>query len=185
MRTEKKQRTHEKILDVAARLFRERGVEGASVDDVMANAGLTRGGFYAHFRDKSALLGAAIEVAFVEARRNLLGGDESRGAAWLERATGRYLNRRHLESPGFGCAIPALGGEVARSERSVRSSFTRNLSVLLGEMTERLDGSQSAARKRAIATMATWVGAMTMARAVNDPALADEILATCRREILE
>ncbi len=183
---EQKERSHRKILEFASRLIRERGARAASVEDVMGAAGLTRGGFYAHFRDKSALVAECIDVAFVEAKKNLLLGDDmhARGRSWLEHATRRYLSRAHIEAPGEGCAIPSLSGEIARGEPELREAFNRNVESLLAEMEGRLKDASRPARQRAIATLALWAGGLMLARAVTSPALADEILEACRTEIL-
>jgi TetR/AcrR family transcriptional regulator, transcriptional repressor for nem operon len=183
---EQKERSHRKILAFASRFIRERGARASSVEDVMGAAGLTRGGFYAHFRDKSALIVECLDVAFAEARRNLLLGEGTsvRGRAWLEHATRRYLSRAHLEAPGEGCAIPALGGEIGRGDEALRDAFTRNIQALLGDIEQRLATASRPARRRAISTLALWVGGLMIARAVNNPELADEILETCRSEIL-
>lgn len=183
---EQKERSHRKILEFASRFIRERGPRASSVEDVMGAAGLTRGGFYAHFRDKSALIAECMDVAFVEAKKNLLLGEDmpARGRAWLEHATRRYLSRSHLEAPGEGCAIPSLGGEIARGDPQLRETFNRNIESMLTDIEGRLATASRPARQRAIATLALWAGGIMLARAVSNPALADEILEACRTEIL-
>jgi TetR/AcrR family transcriptional repressor of nem operon len=172
----KKQRTHERIVREASRLVRERGAEAMGVDHVMDAVGLTRGGFYAHFDSKSALVTRAVEAAFEEALVRLFSGDQREGAdAWLARATLRYLSRAHVEAPGRGCAAPSLAGEVARGPVELRRAFTAGLSRVLDALAERLGD-----RRRALFVMSTWVGALTLARALDEPRLADELLDAAR-----
>lgn len=172
----KKQRTHERIVRAASRLVRERGAQAMGVDEVMDAVGLTRGGFYAHFESKSALVARAVEAAFDEALTRLFSGDvrEPR-EAWLGRVSDRYLSRAHVEAPGRGCAAPSLAGEVSRGPRELRRAFTVGLSRVLDALTERLGD-----RRRALRVMSTWVGALALARALDDDALADELLAAAR-----
>ena len=112
---DQKLRSHAKIVRAASQLFRRRGYRATSVDVLMNEAGLTRGGFYAHFENKAALLRTALQDAFAESRANLFerGLDGVEGDAWLVRAAARYLRRGHVEQPERGCAIPSLAAEVA------------------------------------------------------------------------
>ncbi|MEZ4439982.1 MAG: TetR/AcrR family transcriptional regulator [Polyangiaceae bacterium] len=179
---EHKQRTRERIVDAASRLFRSQGYQGTGVDTLMAAAGLTRGGFYAHFRDKAELFAAALHSAFDESEANLLGGRlaELRGAAWVREAGRRYLRASHLRRPDQGCAIPALGVEVSRSEADVASTFRARVDHLLEAMAERIGGSPEDARRLATAMLASWVGALVMARAMPGRRRAEELLDTVR-----
>ena len=165
----------EKVLDAAARLFRERGYDGVGVVDIMKRAGFTHGGFYGHFASKDDL--AAEITARVLTREG-----------WLERLTGKanprlpdvvqsYLSRPHRDEPGRGCLFAALGSDAARQPRSVRHAFTEGLRQRLERLGELVPGrSPTARRRQAIATMAGLVGALILSRAVDDPALSDEIL---------
>ena len=180
-------RSHDSIVRVAARLIRERGIAGASVDEVMQAAGLTRGGFYAHFRDKTAMVSEAVGYAFAEARRNLLELDAT-GDAWARRASERYLSEAHLAEPGRGCAVPTVGADVARGPAELREAFTVEVESVIDGVAQKLGGGASG-RKRAIGFLATSVGAVLLARAVTDPtkpsrvALAREILSAARAAV--
>ncbi|MBX3272751.1 MAG: TetR/AcrR family transcriptional regulator [Sandaracinaceae bacterium] len=176
--SEQKARSRARIVEAASRLFRGRGYRDTSVDDLMADAGLTRGGFYAHFESKAALLGAALEAAFAESRRNLFEGRLAalRGDAWRRAASERYLSREHQRRPEEGCAVPALGAEVARAEPEVRDAFEAEVRAILDAMSERLDGD----RARAMRLLSTWVGATLLSRAVHSPRLADAIRRAAR-----
>jgi TetR/AcrR family transcriptional repressor of nem operon len=173
---EQAQAHRDKILEVAGTLFRERGYEGIGVAEIMKRAGLTHGGFYGHFDSKDDL---AAEITGRVLRRD----------GWLERLTGRpdpsfadlvrsYLSPRHRDNPGHGCFFAAVGSDVARQPRSVRRAFTDGVRKRLDILTHLVPGRSAAARRRkSIATLSALVGALVLARAVDDPALSDEILA--------
>lgn len=160
-------------------MMRERGLAGASVNDVMGAAGLTRGGFYAHFPDKDEMVAEALGRAFEEAMAQLVTSIPEDGEAWLERAIGRYLSERHLDSPGTGCAVPALGADVARSAPTVKRAFQRGVASMVAAMEKKLASDEG--RERSIALLSTWVGALTLARAVHDRAMAREVLEVAKR----
>jgi TetR/AcrR family transcriptional repressor of nem operon len=178
---EHKPKTHARIVEHASRLFRRDGYADTGVDALMNAAGLTRGGFYAHFRDKAALLAEALERAFDESHDNLLGGRLAHlsGREWLRAAGARYLAASHRDSPDQGCAIPALGAEVSRAPKRVRRRFGLQVVRMLDGIGERLGGGADG-RREAMALLASWVGAILLARAVGDSELADEIGAAVR-----
>jgi TetR/AcrR family transcriptional repressor of nem operon len=165
----------EKILDVAGTLFREHGFDGIGVADIMKRAGLTHGGFYGHFASKDDL------AAEITAR--VLGRE-----GWMQRLTGTanpsfgdvvrsYLRPRHRDDAGHGCLFAALAADVKRQPRSVRHAFTEGLRGRVEALQKLLAGRSAAARReKALATMAGLVGALILSRAVDDPALSDEIL---------
>lgn len=178
---EHKAKTHARIVRVASRLFRGAGYQATGVDRLMSAAGLTRGGFYAHFRDKSQLLIESLEQAFDESSANLLehGHEDLVGEAWVRAAARRYLSLAHRAAPSAGCAVPALGAEVARAPKPVRRAFALRLERLIDAMAERLGGGPRA-RRRALALLSSWVGAMVLSRAVGDEKLGSEILSATR-----
>lgn len=179
-RAERKKRSHARVVKKASRLYRELGESALSVDAIMGAAGLTRGAFYAHFPDKDALLAEAMGAAFDEARQNLVGRDAKlRGRKWLERAAHVYLSSKHVADPGSGCAVAALGSEVARAAPTVRRAFTRGVEKVLDGMEERLGD-----RERALAVLATMIGTVVLARATDDAKLRAAALAASRRAIL-
>jgi len=165
----------EKVLEVAGTLFRERGFDGIGVADIMKRAGLTHGGFYGQFASKDDL------AAEVTAR--VLGK-----AGWPERLTGKanpsfgdvvraYLSPRHRDDPGTGCLFAALGSDAARQPRAVRRAFTDGYRARVDALLKLVPGRSAAARReKALATMAGLVGALMLSRAVDDPALSNEIL---------
>lgn len=144
----------------------------------MEAAGLTHGGFYAHFRDKESLVTESITAAFAEARRNLFSVDSKvRGKTWEKHAGDRYLARSHVAQPGQGCAVPALAAEVARGGGKSQRAFAGEVSAILDEIASRLDGPR--AKERAMQLFASWVGALTLARVMEGDA-SDQILEAVR-----
>lgn len=118
---EHKAENHEKILSIATRSFREHGGDRSGIGTVMKKAGLTKGGFYRHFRSKDDLFVEAVTQAFDEMGRRMLEAATSAPEGQALRAIiERYLSTGHANSPGMGCAFAALGPEVARKPRSVR-----------------------------------------------------------------
>ena len=158
----------QRVVEVAASLFRERGLHGVGVADIMASAGLTHGGFYGQFVNKEALAAEAFDVAIAEDRR----GD-------IDTILENYLSLGHVRTPGKGCPLAALANDVSRepSDSPVRSRFTRgveSLAAILANLTPK--ASRERRRQRSLATLSTLVGAVVLARAVNDEALASELI---------
>ncbi len=162
----------ERILELATRLFRERGIDGVSVADLMKSAGLTHGGFYGHFKSKDDLaveaVGHAIDVSLQSEPDDLT----------YEAFMASYLSRHHRDAAGSGCAMAALGPEIARLPADRRDFVTDYVRARIERM-EALQrrGGDQADRRRAIADLSALVGALVMARSVEDEALSNEILA--------
>lgn len=167
-------------------MMRERGIAASSVDDVMAAAGLTRGGFYAHFKDKTTLAREVLEQTFERAFTHWLGDDlPSDAKEWRRTAARRYLTEAHLADPGRGCAAPSLGAEIGRSEPELQAAVAKQLDRIITGIADRIDGDRATARPRAIAFFATCVGAMVLARSVGKRKLAREILQACSDVLTE
>ena len=170
---------HEKILKEAARLFRERGFDGAGVAEIMKAAGLTHGAFYAHFASKEALEAEAVERAFAQSDNSIYALTANAGhpkRAFLD----SYLSAAHRDYPGSGCVMAALGPEIAR-DSAARKPFTRCVKHVIEGMAGRFPWRRrGAARRNAIHLLSAAVGALTLARAVDDPLLSDEILESVR-----
>ncbi len=176
---DEKDRSHDRIVASASRLFRERGLEGAGVADVMKAAGMTHGGFYKHFPNKEALIEEALEDAFSEFVQGLSDGNaEAAFAAY--RAI--YLSRGHLEQPGRGCPVAALGTEVARGSNAVRAAFSAGVRRIVDAIARSRKGSAAGRRTAALREFSTLVGAMVIARA-GDSDLAGEVFAACGGEV--
>lgn len=182
---EKAAENRERILSAAATLFRANGFSGIGVADIMQAADLTHGGFYGHFGSKDDLVAQASRRSMRRAAANWEGvvadAPDHPYAALLD----HYLSPRHRDDPGHGCAFAALGNDAARSGKPVREAFAEGLRPLIDILTDAIPGPSKVARRRkAVAAMATLVGAVTLARAVGDPSLSDEILNAARRELL-
>ena len=174
---EKATENRERIVETAARLFRENGFDGVGIDAIMKEAGLTHGGFYGHFASKDDLAAEAVARALERSAEH-----ESRFSD-LGALVADYLSERHRADRANGCAVAALGGDVARQCAGVRRGLTVHLRAQMDRFAAFFkDGTAAHRRKRAIATMAGVVGALTLARAVDDPALSKEILAAARVE---
>lgn len=170
----------ERILDTAAQLFRERGFDGIGVADLMKSAGLTHGGFYGHFASKDDLMAQAAARALgrLQGVWTALASDAVHNAqdplCAIEAA---YLSTGHRDAPGQGCLLAALGGDAARQGPAVRQVVTEGVRTYVDALATLVPGRNKAAkRQRALADYASLVGAMVLARAVDDPELSDEIL---------
>lgn len=167
----------ERILDAAAKLFREKGFDGIGVADLMGAAGLTHGGFYGHFASKEDLVAQACARALGRSAEAWARSAGQGTRSPMTAITASYLSAKHRDHPGSGCLLAALGTDVSRQGASVRRTVTQGLLRLIGLVTRIVPGRSSAAkRERALATMASLVGALVLARAVDDKALSEEIL---------
>ena len=186
MRVSRKQadRNREHVIDVASRLFRERGFEGIGVADLMKEAGLTHGGFYGQFKSKEDLK--------VEASRRALSRNKDRWAQVLAEtpsdklaALARfYLSDAHRDRRGEGCALAALGGETPRYSPELQAAFKDGIEGYLGLLDEVVPASSGEDRRtQSIAALSTMVGALVLSRAVGDEALSQRILSAAADEI--
>ena len=181
---------HERILDVATRLFRERGIDGIGVADLMKAAGLTHGAFYGHFKSKEDLVAQACARAVLRMKQNWTNVIDQATGNPLEALAATYLTPKHRDGAGRGCPMAALGSEIARQAPPVRRAFTDELRPFLDYLSRNVQGrSNSLRRQKALATYAGLVGALIVSRAVDDLDLSNEILsavaATMRRNEVE
>jgi TetR/AcrR family transcriptional regulator, transcriptional repressor for nem operon len=175
--TRSKEVTHDRIVDAAARAIRRSGYDGTGVADIMKSAGLTHGGFYAHFASREAMLAEAADRA------------GSEGVALMERVAAAvpreqalqammqaYLSEAHVEGIETGCAAAALVSEMPRQAPEVRRAATRRIKEMIDLVARQLpDWGQAGAHERALVTVSTMVGALVLARAVDDPRLSDAL----------
>lgn len=177
-----KKDTRDKILEAASRLFRERGYNGVGVDAVMAEAGLTAGGFYAHFKSKEALFSEAF-AATLDARTKELRTrlKTQSGMEWLRTLINSYLSRTHRDMLADGCPLPALTSDIARSTDATRLAYEENLRRYLSDIEANMPESSTPRRDRALALVAHLTGGVMVARAVSDENLSNEILKASRR----
>jgi TetR/AcrR family transcriptional repressor of nem operon len=180
MRVSKEQAAHnrEEILTSAARLFRQHGIDATGVDSITADAGLTHGGLYSQFGSKQAIVTEAVRFALAKSKRVWRRAVQSKPAKQaMSDIVTAYLSRRHRDSPGDGCLVAALSGDIARQPAAVRRAFTAELKDVI-ELMAALMPAGATARRRAdgIAAFACMAGALILARAVSDEALSDEML---------
>ncbi|MFT4275724.1 MAG: TetR/AcrR family transcriptional regulator [Rhodopseudomonas sp.] len=183
---EHKQETHDRIVRRASVKLREKGAHGIGVADLMKDAGLTHGGFYAHFASREALVIEAFSYAMDRSteRWRKLAEDlppEQRLAALVD----GYLSADHRDDLGRGCAVPALGAEIARESPKARKAFAAKLDEMIAMIAAQyVDAPPKAARKQAMATLATMMGTLVLARIAGSGELSDEILAAGREAAL-
>ncbi len=180
MSQDEKDKSRARIIASASRLVRERGVDGASVGDVMGDAGLTHGGFYKHFESKDALLATALDSAFDEIVAMLAPQLEGETAAAHSIGfQAFYLSDGHVASPSMGCPVAALSGDFARGAAALKERFGGGVRRIIGLLARGNGGSESARRVRATRQLAMMAGAVMIARA-SDPDTARAVLSACR-----
>ena len=174
-----KAKTHERIVKLASKRFREEGLAGIGIAELMKEAGLTVGGFYKHFDSRDDLVAEAVSSAFGGWKRRVEAAKSGGAPVSYEKLIDEYLNEEHRDNPGSGCAFSALAPEIARSDKRTRalaSEQVRNDIQLIATLLPGRDKRR--ARSRAILIFSALVGAMSLARAVSNEALSREILET-------
>jgi len=177
--------TRRRIVDAAAKRLIATGIEGTGLNDLMAEVGLTRGGFYRHFASKDQLVAeacaAGLESTILQAEQARDAGQHGDGFAAVVTA---YLSPRHRDNRAGGCPFAGLGSELARADGNVRKAASQGFDQLTGALEALLvDRSPQEARAQAAYTLSAMVGALTMARMVEDPALSDAILNEARKQL--
>lgn len=182
IKTEKKERTHASILESAERLVRAKGIGGARVADVMKRAGLTVGGFYAHFASKEALVDDVIRRTAANMRARLFAGlDDKDEADRAEVVLKRYLSAAHRDEVEEGCPFPAIVGEVATAAPEHREVLAEQVGAFASELEQLLPRGDALQRRHlALALFALMYGGLSLARALRGTELSDEVLRACR-----
>lgn len=172
-----KEATHERIVDAAARAIRRSGYNGTGVAEIMKDAGLTHGGFYAHFASREAMLAEAADRAgreSVEMMERIIAASPPQEA--LEVMMRAYLSKEHLKEIETGCATAALCSEMSRQAPAVRRAATRHIKEMIDVVARQSpDWGQPGAHERALFAVAAMVGALVLARAVDDPKLSNSL----------
>jgi TetR/AcrR family transcriptional regulator, transcriptional repressor for nem operon len=177
-----KEETRARIVAVAADSFRQHGIDGIGIADLMRRAGLTHGAFYTYFASKEALV-AEMQRRVTESRRARVASAvaERPQQEKLMAFTELYLSSRHREHPESGCMIASLGGELTRAEGEARRRFDANIRAWLDQLADYAPAAAPEARRRqATGAYAAMIGGMILARGVEDPHIADRILADIR-----
>jgi TetR/AcrR family transcriptional repressor of nem operon len=182
-----KTKTHKRIVALASRRFREQGLAGIGIADLMNEAGLTVGGFYKHFNSRDALVAEAVGLA-LELWKNQMDAAASNGPpVTYESLIDEYLSETHRDHPGAGCPVGALAGDLARSDKRTRALVSRkireNIELLVALIRQAKETEEGHARSQAILTYCALVGAIGMARAVSDEELSREILKTVAKRL--
>jgi TetR/AcrR family transcriptional repressor of nem operon len=183
---EHKQETHARIVKKASVRLREKGAHGIGVADLMKEAGLTHGGFYAHFDSREALVIEAFAYAMdrsTERWRKV--AEETPPEKRLATIVESYLTPVHRDDPGHGCAVPTLGAEIARESPKTRKAFAAKLEQMVDMMADQiLDMPRKSARKQAVAALATMMGTLVLSRIAGNGEFSDEILAAGREAVV-
>jgi len=183
---EHKLETHARIVRKASVRLREKGAHGIGVADLMKDAGLTHGGFYAHFASREALLIEAFTHAMdrgTEHWRKL--AERTPPDKRLATIVDSYLTTLHRDDPGHGCAIPTLGAEIARESPKARKAFAARLEQMIEMLADQIpELPRKAARKQAMAAIATMMGTVVLSRIAGTGDFSDEILGAGRDAVL-
>lgn len=180
----KKEQTRARILAGAARTFRGHGYGGAGVDGVAKEAGVTSGAFYAHFRSKAEVFRHTVVNGLRDVQEAVRALREESEAKWLERFVGFYLSERRTCPLTESCALQSLTGDVARADVETREEYQGALRALIDITAEGLDDATAKERRNhAIVVLALLSGGVSLARAVNDPALSEDIANAVRSHL--
>ncbi|MCB8877105.1 TetR/AcrR family transcriptional regulator [Acidisoma silvae] len=183
-----KAETHDRIVQIASERLRANGLDGVSVADLMKEAGLTVGGFYKHFATREDLVAEAVTVGQGNWQKRIANAASEADKPQIGELIERYLSPAHRDAPAGGCLAAALAAEIARSGVQTRASFTEGLTKSFDLLVERLQaadmaGDDMALRARAITIYSALIGAISLARAVSDPALSTEIMESAAAQI--
>jgi TetR/AcrR family transcriptional regulator, transcriptional repressor for nem operon len=176
----------ETVINVASRLFRERGFDGIGLKDLMKGAGLTQGAFYKQFASKEDLAVQASRRALESAFSRWSAATAAKPEDPLGAVMAFYLSMEHREEKMDGCPIVALGSDAARQGSDVKASFEAGIKAhleVLGRIVAAMDGKEP--EGKAMAILSTMVGAVTLSRAVNDPDLAQAFLDAAAKQVRE
>ncbi len=178
--------THDRILDIAAARIRRDGIDGLTVAELMKEAGLTHGGFYRHFDSQEHLIAEAAQRALTQGSAWTIASGKLGGQRGYTALIDGYLSTWHRDHPESGCGVAGVAADVARAGGPARASYTRQvqecLAVLAG-LTGNPD--RQAAEREAVLTLSALVGAISMARAVDDPDLSQQLLASAAAALKE
>jgi len=181
-----KAESHDRIVRMAAARFRETGVDGIGVADLMKDAGLTHGGFYRHFASREELVAEAVEHALLDGSQAVLAIANSKldRQALLVALVDGYLSVLHRDGLSKSCAVTTLAGDMLRCNDRTRTAYTQQVDTYLGVLTKLIaSDSQKSRRVKAITALSALVGAVSLARAVNEELLSQEILKSVADEL--
>jgi TetR/AcrR family transcriptional repressor of nem operon len=177
--------TRRRIVEAAADEFRRKGIASAGLNDLMAAAGLTHGGFYRHFESKDQLVAEACASAadsVIAAVADAIG--KKKGERGLKAVAGAYLSKRHRDDPTFGCPFAALGSDLARADGVTKAAATEGLEKLITLLADQCEGDRKAAEGRAIVMLSTMIGALLLSRIASSPDLSAKILKEAEQHLV-
>jgi TetR/AcrR family transcriptional regulator, transcriptional repressor for nem operon len=183
---EKAAQNRKEILAAAGRLFREQGVNATGVDSITKAVGMTHGAVYSQFGSKEIIAAEAVRLALARSKHLWDRMAERRGRRDIFPAiVAQYLSPSHRDSAGQGCVIAALGSEIARQPQPVRDAFTEEFKISLENLADLMGANDPSHNyEDAIAAFASMVGALILARAVNDETLSDRILKSTAKRVI-
>lgn len=183
---EHKASSHEKILKTAATLFKKKGYEGTGLKEVMEDAGLTVGTFYAHFHSKAGLLTETFIRAWEESKERLTKGlENAEKKEWLKSVVERYISREHSDSVETGCAFPALISEISRAPKETKQEIEDYFLDSIKKMSEKMpEAPDIEPQERTLATFCLMVGAISLSRAMVSQEISDQILNAAKKMAL-
>ena len=180
---DQKIKTHQRILRTASKRFREKGLAGVAIADLMKEIGLTVGGFYKHFDSRDDLVAESLRAASGPWQKQLLAAESGGAPLTYESLVDSYLSEAHRDHPGSGCPLSALACDIARGSKQIRSLLTEKVKSYFELLANFLPQDDSAARSKAILTVSALLGAVELARAVSDQTLSHEILDSTREAL--
>jgi TetR/AcrR family transcriptional repressor of nem operon len=172
--------SHARIVKTASRRMRRDGIDSVSVADLMREAGLTHGGFYRHFDSRDDLVAEAIDAALAQGSQRIHAAAKLGGPEAFAAIIDGYLSRLHRDKPETGCAVAALPTDIVRTDPRARAAYSRQVRSYIDLLTELTPGRD---RDEAHLILAALVGALALARAVDDRGLSDEILDSAARAL--
>lgn len=179
---EQKEKTRQNMLLAASRNFRANGFSGVGVDAIAKAAGVTSGAFYAHFGSKDGAFGAALDAGLDEVIQAIPAMQKSAGLKWVEAFADYYLGRPHRDDLAGGCAMTTLSPEVVRADAKTHMAYETKMTRIADLIAEGLEGGTKKERRaRAWAMLSGLIGGLTLARAVESPAVADQIAKSARQ----
>jgi TetR/AcrR family transcriptional repressor of nem operon len=178
--------SHNRILDIAAARIRSSGIDSLAVAELMKEAGLTHGGFYRHFDSREHLVAEATQRALSQGSEPTMAAGRLGGQRGYTALVESYLSKRHRDHPESGCGVAGVAVDVARAGGAPRATYARQVQVCLAVLADLIDNpDREVAYREAVLTLSALVGAISMARAVNDPGLSKQILTDARAALKE
>jgi TetR/AcrR family transcriptional regulator, transcriptional repressor for nem operon len=169
--------THDRILDIAAARIRRDGINGLAVAELMNEAGLTHGGFYRHFDSREQLIAEAAQRALTQGSAWTIAAGQLGGQVGFAALIDGYLSTRHRDHPEAGCGVAGVAADAARVGGPAQASYSRQVKECLAVIADLIDNpDHQAGQREAVLTLSVLVGAISIARAVDDPDLSEQIM---------